>query len=380
MEEEIKGITNIQKVLKRYKTLFIILIMAVTCLGVFALSLVLYTWDRGLIAKGVILEIPLGRLPLEEARSELEQYKNELHSSSVHFSSDEQYFSINMEELGFSYSYIEALQQAFLIGREGNIFNKAMCKFKASRGITFKADYQWNEPVLTATLSEHLSSLNIPAEDAYFSIDQDNSRQIIPEKIGKQVDIDALITSIKNQPPAETQIIPILFQAVTPSITKTVLENVKLNNLLGQYTTNFNSNLKGRTLNIKLAAKAIDGKVLEPGGMFSFNNTVGPRTAEAGYQEAIIIEGNKFIPGLGGGVCQVSSTLYNAILLASSSFSIIERSHHSLPVTYVPAGQDATVAYPLLDLKFKNDSDGYILIRSSVNGNTLTFSIYGKEI
>lgn len=118
--------------------------------------------------------------------------------------------------------------------------------------------------------------------------------------------------------------------------------------------------------------------VLKPGEEFSFNQTVGPRTVEKGYQMAMIIEGDQFVPGLGGGVCQVSSTLYNAVRKAN--LRVIERAHHSLSVTYVPPGQDATVAYPVLDFKFKNDSEGYLLIRSTLDNNTVAFNIFGRVI
>ncbi|MDR3540463.1 MAG: VanW family protein [Desulfosporosinus sp.] len=361
---------------KRHKVLLTISIL-ITLAGVLTLSTVLYTKDRGQIAKGVVLEIPLGQFSIEEAQGKLEQLRNEIYKRPVHFITDEKSFLINMEELGCTYNYQEPLQQAYLIGREGSIFNKAISKFKASWGITFKPTYQWNDLVLAEALTKHLSTLNLPAEDAHFSINPDNSLQIIPEKFGKEVDIDSLITSTKNQS-LNASIISIPFKAVKPIITKTDLENVKMNGLLSDYTTNFDPNLKERTLNLTLAAKAIDGMVLKPGEVFSFNHIVGPRTVEAGYQEAIIIEGNTFVPGLGGGVCQDSSTLYNAVRLASPSLSVVERSRHSLPVTYVPPGQDATVAYPTLDFEFRNDSDGYLLIRSSVNSNTLNFSIYGK--
>ncbi|TGE31890.1 VanW family protein [Desulfosporosinus sp. Sb-LF] len=377
MEEDASPaeLSRSQGFLKRHKILLIILSTGIILFGVLTLTLVLYTQDRGQIAKGVILEIPLGQLPIEEAHSKLKQLRNETYKRPVQFISGDKKFNISMEELGFTYSYDEPLRQASLIGREGTLFNKAISKYKASFGITFKPDYHWNDQVLTEALTKHLSTLNIPAEDAHFSINSDNSLQIILEKPGKQVDINSLITSIKKQALDEAQIISIPFSTVTPSLTKTVLENVKLNKHLSDYTTCFNPNQKERTLNIQLASKALDGLVLKPGGVFSFNNSVGPRTAEAGYQEAIIIEGNKFVPGLGGGVCQVSSTLYNAVLLASPSLNVIERSRHSLPIAYVPPGQDATVAYPTLDFKFRNDSNGYLLIRSSINNNTLLFSL-----
>lgn len=146
--------------------------------------------------------------------------------------------------------------------------------------------------------------------------------------------------------------------------------------LIAQYSTRFDSTQRNRTVNVRLAAKALDGKLLAPGEQFSFNKSVGIRIAEAGYKEALIIQGNKFIPGLGGGVCQVSSTLYNVVLLAH--LKVIERHPHSLPVSYVPRGKDATVSYPILDLKFKNSTDRYLLIRSFVEGNTLTFKLFEK--
>lgn len=147
--------------------------------------------------------------------------------------------------------------------------------------------------------------------------------------------------------------------------------------LIAQYSTHFDSTLVNRTENIRLAAKVLDGKLLTPGERFSFNESVGERTAEAGYKEAMIIVGNTFTPGLGGGVCQVSSNLYNAVILAD--LEILERHRHSLTVDYVPPGQDATVAYPELDFKFRNSTDANLLIRSYIDGNTLHFELYKKS-
>ncbi|MDR3540201.1 MAG: cell wall-binding repeat-containing protein [Desulfosporosinus sp.] len=154
------------------------------------------------------------------------------------------------------------------------------------------------------------------------------------------------------------------------------VESVMSSGLIAQYSTHFDSTLDNRTENIRLAAKALDGKLLAPGERFSFNESVGERTAAAGYKEALIIEGNTYTPGLGGGVCQASSTLYNAVMLAH--LEILERHRHSLPVDYVPPGQDATVSFPTLDFKFRNSTEAYLLVRSSVEEDTLTFQLYGK--
>ena len=143
---------------------------------------------------------------------------------------------------------------------------------------------------------------------------------------------------------------------------------------LAEFSTRFNVNEVNRTENIRLAAEAIDGARLAPGEIFSFNETVGERTMAAGYKEAVVIEGNRFIPGIGGGICQVSSTLFNAANQAH--LEIVERHHHSLPVGYVPPGQDATVFYAVLDFKFKNTTKEPLVLRTWVEGGTLTIKIY----
>lgn len=171
-----------------------------------------------------------------------------------------------------------------------------------------------------------------------------------------------------------------VYDGVVGGYDKTIKCNltVKEPGPIAQYSTHFDSTLVNRTENIRLAAKALDGKLLAPGERFSFNQSVGERTAHAGYKVALIIEGNTYTPGLGGGVCQVSSNLYNAAILAH--LEILERHGHSLPVDYVPTGQDATVSFNSLDFRFRNNTDAYLLIRSFVEGNTLTFQLYGKAV
>ncbi|NMA69305.1 MAG: vancomycin resistance protein, partial [Desulfitobacterium sp.] len=169
-----------------------------------------------------------------------------------------------------------------------------------------------------------------------------------------------------------------VFEGVVKGYDKPIKLNLLVNDnpLISEYTTYFNLQDVNRTENIRLAAKAIDGKVLEPGEVFSFNETVGRRTTEAGYKQAIIIEGRTFVLGLGGGICQVSSTLYNAVDLAQ--FEIIERHHHSLRINYVPPGKDAAVYYGVLDFRFRNNTKESLILRTSVKDNALTMKILRK--
>lgn len=147
--------------------------------------------------------------------------------------------------------------------------------------------------------------------------------------------------------------------------------------IYGRYKTSFNPGERNRTINLKLAAAAINGQIIQPGKTFSFNKTVGPRTKERGYLEATIFVGGKKEQGLGGGICQVSSTLYNAVL--NSKLKVVERHTHSLPVTYVPTGKDATVSYGYLDFRFQNNQKYPIKIQAVVNKNTLDIAFVSVE-
>ena len=132
-----------------------------------------------------------------------------------------------------------------------------------------------------------------------------------------------------------------------------------------------------RTKNIEMAIKRLHGLVIEPGQAFSFNGTVGRRTARRGYLPAPVLFQDKKSIQIGGGICQVSSTLYNAVLL--SDLEVVERHRHSSPITYLPLGLDATVAYGYKDLKFKNTHPFPIRISTDIAEDTLTISILGKE-
>ena len=143
--------------------------------------------------------------------------------------------------------------------------------------------------------------------------------------------------------------------------------------VLGDYTTKFTAEPKSRNMNISHAAESIDGIVIEPGEIFSYNNAVGPTTQKNGYKRARIFVRGKKSYGYGGGVCQVSSTLYNAA--TEADMEIIERHNHSLPVEYVPKGKDAATSYGGIDFKFKNPFDYPVKIDAKVTDESVTVRI-----
>lgn len=149
-----------------------------------------------------------------------------------------------------------------------------------------------------------------------------------------------------------------------------------INSLLSSYNTSLGNSSRNRVHNIELACKAIDGTVLMPGDVFSYNDTVGPRVPSAGFREAPVIIRGQLEKGTGGGICQVSSTLYNAALLAD--LNIIRRSHHAFPVHYLPAGRDATVVDRAIDFRFKNTLEHPVALDAKIAGRRVTFRIWGN--
>ena len=146
---------------------------------------------------------------------------------------------------------------------------------------------------------------------------------------------------------------------------------------ISTFSTNYNAGDVGRTNNLKIASGKTNNVVLMPGEIFSFNQVVGKRTVEEGYRDAKVYENGRVVDGLAGGICQVSSTLYDAALLAN--LEIVERYNHQFTTSYLPGGKDATVVYGIKDLKFKNNREYPIKIVTSMGGGTITYSIYGIE-
>lgn len=152
--------------------------------------------------------------------------------------------------------------------------------------------------------------------------------------------------------------------------------NIFTPKISGEFSTNITDKTPERLNNIELGVSKLNGAKVNPGETFSFNNYIGPRTEEAGYKEAIIFDGhgNK-TKGYGGGICQISSTLYNAVL--NAGLDVVERHEHSHDVPYIETGKDATVSYGADDFKFKNNSKRTITINASTTDDILAISIEG---
>ncbi len=167
-------------------------------------------------------------------------------------------------------------------------------------------------------------------------------------------------------------------QTVHPKVTAASLRDKMFTDVLSEYSTTYSESAVDRTVNVSLASKSINGVVLGPGDKFSFNGSVGERSAERGYREAIVFVGGKLEDGLGGGICQVSSTLYSAVL--HTGLEVVSRANHQFFVAYVPSGMDATVVYDAkIDFNFVNNTGWPVRIESTMNKGKLTVRIIGTK-
>ena len=146
---------------------------------------------------------------------------------------------------------------------------------------------------------------------------------------------------------------------------------------ISTFSTNYDASNVSRTNNLKIASNKTNNVVIMPGEVFSFNQVVGKRTVEEGYKDAKVYENGRVVDGLAGGICQVSSTMYDAALLAN--LEIVERYNHQFTTSYLPGGKDATVVYGIKDFKFRNSRKYPIKIVTSMGGGTITYSIYGIQ-
>ncbi|MFC7322497.1 VanW family protein [Halobacillus campisalis] len=205
-----------------------------------------------------------------------------------------------------------------------------------------------------------------------------DSGEIIPGEIGYKIYREKFLEIFHQYlygTEAEAMHVPKI--AISPKVDVELLANIRTRQI-GHYVTYFNSNNKERSHNIRLASKAIDSHVVFPGEVFSFNQVVGKRTKEKGYKDAPVIVKGEVTEGIGGGICQVSSTLFNSV--ANAGVKVMERYSHSKRVPYVPSGRDATVSWYGPDFTFKNQYNQPILIRSNVYGGQMSITVYSSDV
>lgn len=331
--------------------------------------------DSNKIVSGVKFEgQPISGLNESAARNFFQTAANKkIHPITLSYGGEN--FTINPSEIALAPQIDRAVADAESFGRGkdffGNLGEQISC-YAAGRNVSLTARY--DENLLNAKIAEIASQIDTQPINAFCYVSA-NGVEKIPGEIGKKLDQTALADSLKT--PLATLNLPNNIDLTPAEIQPfiTTEDVAPIDTILGEYTTYYYPGARGD--NIWLAAHSISDKLVKPGWIFSFNDTVGLRTYAAGYQNAPVIINGKTEDGVGGGVCQVSSTLYNAVLLAG--LTPTERTSHFFKSGYIGAGRDATVADEQIDFKFRNDLPHNVYLTASANGSAVTVFVLGTR-
>jgi len=270
----------------------------------------------------------------------------------------------------------ETVDQAWAVGREGSIF-KRLSDVNAGEAVRFYTQLTYDVAELRDEIESIGQELYQEPVDATIAFHQgeDPLFTFTPERVGQQLRVDDTITQlmerVDNQQYGEMTL-PI--EELPPARFESEL--VSWTTKVASFKTHLHDN-PDRTYNVELSSSAYDGLTLEPGEVFSLNDTTGPRDKDHGYRDAdVIVGGKKLEPAPGGGNCQTATTLYGAAVRAD--MEIVERYPHSFPSSYTEVGQDATVNYPYADIKIKNDKDTPLFFDRYFDGSWICVDIYGK--
>ena len=223
-------------------------------------------------------------------------------------------------------------------------------------------------------LADVADSVNRPPRDATFRV-VSGGIEVVPARPGRALQADEARAAVERaifSPRARTATLATVTSE--PSRTTADAEAMGITGVVGSYTTTYGGT-PGRLHNVALVAELIDGALVAPGARFSFNETTGERNAAKGFEQAPVIINGELESGIGGGVCQVSTTVFNAAFEAG--LSIDRRTNHALYIDHYPLGRDATVNYPDIDLVFTNDTGKWLLVRTFVGAGSLTVNLYG---
>jgi vancomycin resistance protein YoaR len=319
----------------------------------------------------------VGRMTLAEAMNELKNaFDNNLNQAYMTLKHGEKTWQLNYKDIDYSYDYDRALAEAYSLTRQGSLFNRYIDSILIrmnKKDITIGFSYDKEKVAqFIKNISKEIDSEPIDATIRLVS----GKFQITDEKPGSRLDqekaVNMISAAIDSKSIANVEL-PV--EVIDAEITRADLSNIT--DKLGEYSTSFNASNESRSYNIKLATKSVTDVLVRPGETFSLNKTIGPRLAKYGYRTAKVIINNEYVDGIGGGICQVSSTLYNAALLAN--LKIVERKNHSLPSSYIAMGRDATISGDYIDFKFMNNTPYPLYIYGEVKSNQVRFSIYGKN-
>ena len=336
---------------------------------------------EGTICEGVTVEhVAVGGMTKEQAAEAVRQETEKRGRQVLEMDVNGQAVMTTLAEVGYTFSAEGFLDEALKVGRKGNMIeNYREIKQARKNGISFGIDSQMDVKVLKKFVKKKCKKLCTSAQNAQISM-QNGELVYTDSKEGITLDVDETVERIQeavNESKDDTSVIHVSAKTAVekPKISKEMAERCK--DKIGTFSTTFNAGNVNRSKNLANAARLISGSVIYPGETFSVHDAISPLTEENGYYAAASYNQGKVEDTLGGGVCQVSTTLYNAVLRAE--LEVVERSPHSMAVSYVKPSMDAAIAGDYKDFKFKNNTDVPVFIQGGTYSGTIYFTIYGEE-
>ena len=329
--------------------------------------------DTDRIAQGVYIgNIDVGGMTEQEALNAVTDYVNNAGEAVFTLTAGEHSTQVKASDLALEFTDMNVVSEAMDVGKSGNLIKKY--KDKKDIDMVLNVDHD----TVSELLAEKADELDQKAVDNGL-VRENGTFKIIKGSQGVEVNVEKSIAAIENYVSNDWDgqggNIELTAEIVEPKGSEEELSKVK--DLLGGFNTNYSSSTQNRCDNIATAAGKINGTVLYPGEEFSVYETIGPLDAANGYELAGAYENGQTVQSYGGGVCQVSTTLYNAVILAE--LEVTERSNHSMIVTYVKPSMDAAIAGTYKDIKIKNNYSTPVYIEGYTSGKKLTFTLYGKE-
>lgn len=324
-------------------------------------------------------EVDLSGMTEAEAEAELAAYINRLGDETLTLEIFDEQVEVTLGDLGLGCTNLNVIEEAAQLGKTGNVIKR----YKERKDLehenkVYELNWMLDSDLIRDFVSTECVKFDSEAKDA--TLKRENGTfQIVDGNTGTKLDVEGSIQAIQdyieNDWDKENGRITLPVETDYPRGSREELSRVK--DVLGTFTTSYSTSGPSRSQNVSNGARLINGTVLYPGDTFSTYEVVSPFTTANGYEMAGSYLNGKVVDSLGGGICQVSTTLYNAVLL--SELEVVERSNHSMIVTYVDPSADAAIAGTYKDFKFKNDSDAPIYIEGVTANKQITFTIYGEE-
>lgn len=366
-------------------------LLAILLLAIAAAGVMVWRYaSQDTVPDGVTVgRIQLGGMDIDDALALLANYEKSLLDRTITVRAAEpadDSKSWTVAELGYRAEF-DVVRQALLQLREGSVKERAQYRYKFPKH--FSLSQSWDRDAFDAAVRKQWSWMEKgEPKDAERTITKDDKVVYTPHTDAYQLDIGELSNQVDQWVVLDEEEIGVQLagnrasykatlpiKVIHPAVTLEQLKAEGVERLIMSFTTDFSTSAEGRAHNVTVTAETLNDWHLAPDETFSYSKLIAMAEKEHEYKEAPVILNGRLVPGIGGGICQVSSTLYQAVLRAG--LEIVERRNHSLPVAYLPLGHDATYATDAIDFKFRNTTGKHLIIRTVVENRKITVKLFG---